>query len=129
MVPRACVIGLTDWIACFRPAMTRPTFTRLQLLSLSWLLTDRPGTVTAALLASGLSHSQHHTLFYNALQAAWEPDDIGKVLLMALVEAFYRRDQRGRITLDDTLLKRYAASYSRLPSLLRRDVSTQWITN
>ena len=103
MVPRACVIGLTDWIACFRPAMTRPTFTRLQLLSLSWLLTDRPGTVTAALLASGLSHSQHHTLFYNALQAAWEPDDIGKVLLMALVEAFYRRDQRVRITLDDTL--------------------------
>ena len=49
--------------------MTRPTFERLQLLMLSWVLTDRPGPVTAALLASGLSHSQHHTPFYNALQA------------------------------------------------------------
>ena len=103
MVPRPSVIGLTDWIAPFRSAMTRPTFERLQLLLLAWLLTDRPGPVTAALLASGLSHSQHHTLFYNALQAAWDPDNVGKALLIALVETFYQRGQRVRITLDDTL--------------------------
>ena len=83
--------------------MTRPTFDRLQLLGLAWLLTERPGTVTAALLASGLSHTQHHANFYNALQAAWDPDDIGKALLIAIVETFYRRGQRVRITLDDTL--------------------------
>ena len=104
VVPHTSVIGLTDWIAPLRSAMTRPTFKRLRLLALAWLLTDRPGTITAALLASGLAHTHHHANFYRALQAAWEPDDVGKSLLKAVVETFYEPDQVVRLTLDDTLL-------------------------
>ncbi|CAN0452419.1 unnamed protein product, partial [Ectocarpus fasciculatus] len=93
VVPRTSVIGLSDWIAPLRSAMTRPTFNRLRLLALAWLLTDRPGTITSALLASGLARTQHHANFYRALQAVWEPDDVGKSLLKALVETFYAPDQ------------------------------------
>lgn len=103
MRPRESVSGLSDWIEHLRPAMTKPTFERLHLLALAWLVAPAPQLITTALIFSGLS-AHHHASFYRLFSTAtWSPDEMGRWLLFALLDAFVEPTASVNLIMDDTL--------------------------
>ena len=70
----------------FGPALTLPALRNLLVLVFGWVLLREPHhTVTAALVASGLSGLRHHEAFHRFFsRGTWNPDAIGYYLLRRL---------------------------------------------
>lgn len=100
VAPHLC--ALLRVVRTVRPAFTVPTFCRLLVLFAGWVMSPGTHAVTEALVASGVAGVQHHAAFHRVLsRAVWRPDDVGRLLLLALV----RLSGGGplRLVLDDTL--------------------------
>lgn len=89
-----------------RPAFTRPSFARFVTLLRGWLLAERPGTVTSALVGAGAASRRHHAAYHRFFaRGTWVPDQIGTLLLRWLA----RRCAPGgelQLAVDDTVTRK-----------------------
>lgn len=91
----------------FRPCFTAPSFENFVALTLGWILSRGPHTVSRAILAArtfGWTRRRHHATLYRFLsRARWRVDDLGGVLFRLLLPFL---PERIETVLDDTLCHR-----------------------
>lgn len=95
---------LATCLCAFEPCFTSPSFQRFLSLMTGWLLCADKRTVTGVMRAAGVADrdpSGYHRFFS---RGAWSSDDVGKVVL-SLVLKLVAREERVKLTLDDTLAR------------------------
>ena len=97
---------LAEILEVVRPAFTRPAYKRFAALYRGWLLAERPGPVTNALVAGGLAGRQHHEAFHRFFsRGTWSVDEVG-TLLLVWIAAHLVRDGSLQLAVDDTVTKK-----------------------
>jgi SRSO17 transposase len=89
-----------------RTVFTEPTFNNFKTLALGWLLIPGRHAVTGAMVVTGTSQKRDHSAFHRFFSLArWTPDEIGRRLLMMILE---HASQQGPVAaaLDDTLARK-----------------------
>ena len=100
----APVVGLLLVIEHFLPVFSRRSFEKSRQLWLSWLLVEGPRRVSSALVAGGLAGQRHHGAWYRLFSSArWSADDLGRRLVLLVLETFVAADAPVVVALDDTL--------------------------
>jgi DDE superfamily endonuclease len=100
MVPQTLLACLCTFDPCF----TAPSFARFVTLMSGWMLCIGKHTVTGVMRAGGVADrdaSGYHRFFS---RGAWLPAEVGRVVLQ-LVLRLVPRDERVKLTLDDTLAR------------------------
>lgn len=93
-------------LLAFRKLFSRPTWERLVVVIIGYLLTPGARTIAAALRAMGLSQCEHFQNFHRVLnRARWSALEAACVLFRSLVEAFVP-EGAVLIGLDHTLERR-----------------------
>jgi hypothetical protein len=101
-MPEPILAQLLGILEVFRFSMTRPSFSKLLVLSTGWILTPGTRAVTAALVATSVAGRKHHEAFHRFFsRGSWDPDSLGYALFLRL-EKFVGLDAF-RIAIDDTL--------------------------
>jgi DDE superfamily endonuclease len=92
----------------FRPAFTRPTWSKAMVLVVGTLLARGRRTVTAALKQMGLHDEQDFSLFHQVLnRASWSCLTVSRLLLQLLVSTFVQAGGCVQIVIDETLERRW----------------------
>lgn len=91
----------------FQHHLTRPSFDRLLVIAIGWILTTcRTRAVTEALVVTRVAGKQHHEAFHRFFsRGTWEPDTLGMALLWRLAALKFPM----RLLLDDTLSSKKGA--------------------
>jgi hypothetical protein len=101
MLPESFIQCVTVFEGCF----CAPSFQRFMTLLGGWILCTSKHTVTGAMRAAGVvgkrEHGGYHRFFS---RGAWEPDEVGLVL-MKLVLTLLPKRARVTVVLDDTLAR------------------------
>jgi hypothetical protein len=125
----------------FRPAFTRPTWSKALVLVVGTILARGRRTVTAALKQMGLHDEADFTLFHQVLnRASWSCLTLSCLLLQVLVNTFVEVGGTGgtvEIVIDETLERRWGRKISKrghyrdnLQSSKEKSVSTsglRWV--
>jgi hypothetical protein len=92
----------------FRPAFTRPTWSKAMVLVVGTLLARGRRTVTAALKQMGLHDEPDFSLFHQVLnRASWSCLTVSRLLLQLLVSTFVEAGGCVQIVIDETLERRW----------------------
>ena len=92
----------------FRPAFTRPTWSKAMVLVVGTLLARGRRTVTAALKQMGLHDERDFSLFHQVLnRASWSCLTLSRLLLQLLVSTFVEAGGCVQIVIDETLERRW----------------------
>ncbi len=92
----------------FRPALTRPTWDKAQVLVVGTILARGRRAVTAALKQMGLHDEAAFTLFHQVLnRASWSCLTLSRLLLQLLISTFVGMGCTLRIVIDETLERRW----------------------
>ena len=100
MLPQTFLTCLYSFETCF----TAPGFARFVTLMTGWLLCLGKHTVTGVVRAAGAADhdcSSYHRFFS---RGAWSPQQVSRVVLQLALQLL-PRDQRVKLTLDDTLAR------------------------
>lgn len=101
MLPETFVECLHLFSGCF----TAPSFQRFMTLMAGWLLCTDKHTVTGVMRAGGVVGKREHSGFHRFFsRGAWEPDEVGLVL-MKLVLSLLAKRAKVTLALDDTLAR------------------------
>lgn len=101
MLPDAFLACLCHFEACF----TSPSYQRFVTLMTGWLLCTSKHTVTGVMRAAGVVGRREHSGFHRFFsRGAWEPDDVGLVVLRLVLSLLGKR-ARVTLALDDTLAR------------------------
>jgi hypothetical protein len=101
MLPETFVECLHLFAGCF----TAPSFQRFMTVMAGWLLCTDKHTVTGVMRAAGVVGKREHGGFHRFFsRGAWEPDDVGLVV-MKLVLPLLANRARVTLALDDTLAR------------------------
>jgi hypothetical protein len=102
----ASIPALICLLESLRPVFTRPSFKNFMTLALGWVLVPGRRAVTGALVVTGVSQQRDHSAFHRFFSLArWEPDAIGRRLLLMIL-AHAPEDGPVAIALDDTLARK-----------------------
>ena len=89
-----------------RPAFTRPSFERFVALVRGWLLAERAGPVTSALVGGGIAGRQHHEAFHRFFsRGTWSVDEVGTQLLR-WIASHAASGGSLQLAIDDTVVKK-----------------------
>lgn len=92
----------------FRPAFTRPTWSKTLVLVVGTILARGRRTVTAALKQMGLHDEADFTLFHQVLnRASWSCLLMSRLLLQLLVFTFVEAGGTVEVVIDETLERRW----------------------
>lgn len=92
----------------FRPAFTRPTWSKALVLVVGTILARGNRTVTAALKQMGLHDEPDFTLFHQVLNRAnWSCLTLSRLLLQLLISTFVGAGGTVEIVIDETLERRW----------------------
>lgn len=98
----------------FRPAFTRPTWSKALILLVGTMLARGRRTVTAALKQMGLHDERDFTLFHQVLnRASWSGLTLSRLLLQLLVSTFVAAGSTVEIVIDETLERRWGRKISK----------------
>ncbi len=98
----------------FRPAFTRPTWSKALVLVVGTMLARGRRTVTAALQQMGLHDARDFTLFHQVLnRARWSCLTLSRLLLQLLVSTFVEAGGTVEIVIDETLERRWGRNISK----------------
>lgn len=97
---------LAEVLEVVRPAFTRPSFERFVALVRGWLLAERAGPVTSALVGAGIAGRQHHEAFHRFFsRGTWSVDEVGTQLLR-WIASHAASDGSLQLAIDDTVAKK-----------------------
>jgi hypothetical protein len=105
----------------FRETLTRPAFAHLLVLFAGWVLSFGRHSITASLLAAGVSASLHHEAFHRFFsRGTWHPDQLACRFFLSFLLPLLKKDAPLRFVLDDTFCphqgpKIFAVSFHRDP--------------
>jgi hypothetical protein len=98
----------------FRPAFTRPSWSKALVLVVGTILARGRRTVTAALKPLGLHDERDFTLFHQVLnRASWSCLTLSRLLLRLLVSTFVEAGGTVEIVIDETLERRWGRKISK----------------
>ncbi len=98
----------------FRPAFTRPTWSKALVLVVGTMLARGRRTVTAALKQMGLHDERDFTLFHQVLnRARWSGLTLSRLLLQLLVSTFVEAGGTVELVIDETLERRWGRNISK----------------
>ena len=98
----------------FRPAFTRPTWSKAKVLVFGTLLAHGRRTVTAALKQMGLHDDADFTLYHQVLnRACWSSLTMSRLLLQQIISTFILAGGTVEIVIDETLERRWGAKISK----------------
>jgi len=98
-----------DFVEVLRPALTRPGFDNLVVLTVGWVLTQGPHAVTQALVCTQVAGRRHHEAFHRFFsRGTWSPDEWGRLLFQWIL-AHGPQEGPVRLCLDDTLAPKKGA--------------------
>ena len=102
---------LTNSFVCllqtFAPVFTAPSFVTFQLLMTGWILSTRHRYVTDMIVSSdsvGHGHFSDYHRFFS--QAAWEIDDLWRLLAKLIIDRLIGKDAVIVLSGDDTLCRK-----------------------
>lgn len=112
-----------------RPAFTRPSFERFAALMTGWLLAERPGPITSALIGADLVRGAHHAAFHRFFsRGTWSVDDVG-TLLMRWAATNCAVGGALQLAIDDTVVKKKGPKVFGLGTYLDPVRSTRRVRN
>ena len=91
----------------FAPVFTTPSFATFRLLMTGWILSTRHRYVTDLIVSSdsvGNGHFSDYHRFFS--QAAWEIDDLWRLLAKLIVDRLIGKDAVIVVAGDDTLCRK-----------------------
>ena len=98
----------------FRPAFTRPTWSKVLVLAVGTILARGRRTITAALKQMGLHQEADFTLFHQVLNRASRSClTLSRLLLQLLVSTFVEVGGTVEIVIDETLERRWGRNISK----------------
>lgn len=101
---------LAALLEAFRPCFRQEVFSAFRLMSAAWVVCLGRHTISRVWQTTGRSASQSHCPAYRLFsQAAWNFDELGRILLVKLLFAFVP-GSRVFLVLDDTLCHKRGAS-------------------
>lgn len=92
-----------DVVQVLRPAFTTASFLNVLVVMVGWVLMHDRHAITGALVATDIAGRRHHAAFHRLFsRARWEPDELGRRLLLWLV-GHASADATVRLAVDDTI--------------------------
>lgn len=99
----AILVEFLDVAQVLRPAFTTASFLNVLVVMVGWVLTHDRHAITGALVATDVAGRRHHAAFHRLFsRARWEPDELGRRLLLWLV-GHASADATVRLAVDDTI--------------------------
>ncbi len=78
-MPDPIFVSFLSVLEVFRLALTRPSFSNMQVVACGWILTQGQHAVTEALVETGVAGRRHHEAFHRFFsRGTWEPDAMGR---------------------------------------------------
>jgi hypothetical protein len=101
-------VSLDGLLSLLAPCFTQPTFQTFRALLVGQISQTERRTVCGMLVGARLAgvweHSRAHRFFS---RARWQPDQLGLMLAVLIVERFLEPDAAVLVAVDDTLLQRW----------------------
>lgn len=120
---------LAELLEVVRPAFTRPSFERFAALMTGWLLAERPGPITNALIGADLARGAHHAAFHSFFaRGTWNVDDVG-TLLLRWIATHCAVGGALQLAIDDTVVKKKGPKVFGLGTYLDPVKSTRRVRN
>ncbi len=101
-MPDPIFVSFLSVLEVFRLALTRPSFSNMQVVACGWILTQGQHAVTEALVETGVAGRRHHEAFHRFFsRGTWEPDAMGRWMFGRLER--FLGDGALQVAIDDTL--------------------------
>jgi hypothetical protein len=99
----AILAEFLDVAQVLRPAFTAASFMNVLVVMVGWVLMHDRHAITGALVATDVAGRRHHAAFHRLFsRARWEPDEVGRRLLLWLV-SHASHGATIRLAVDDTI--------------------------
>lgn len=99
----AILAEFLDVAQVLRPAFSAASFLNVLVVMVGWVLMHDRHAITGALVATDVAGRRHHAAFHRLFsRARWEPDELGRRLLLWLV-SHASADATVRLAVDDTI--------------------------
>ncbi len=99
----AILAEFLDVAQVLRPAFSAASFLNVLVVMVGWVLMHDRHAITGALVATDVAGRRHHAAFHRLFsRARWEPDELGRRLLVWLL-SYASAEATVRLAVDDTI--------------------------